>query len=617
MKDNISYSAHFTKLLLIVSSVIFLYTSGFGSFSTLTQRSLHWTFMTMATFLLLSPKSMVGKVAKYMLALVVLVAGTYVILTWSQRIYGVGAVSTMDQVMGISAILVLLIAVKMTVGWGLAATAGIFLIYAVFGQIFPGFLGHSGVNISRLTNFLYLTTEGIFGVAIGISSTYIIAFVIFGAVLKAYGGGEWFVDTSYALAGRYRGGPAKTAIVASALMGTVSGAPVANVATTGTFTIPLMKRVGFTATTSGAIEAVASTGGMFLPPVMGAGAFIMAEYLNKPYLEVIKSAVIPALLFYLALFLIADVRAAKRNLKGLPASELPGIKDAIFKRGYHGLPLIFLITTIVIGWSPLRAAFWSIMLAAFLSITFNRKPKEWISRLIQALYEGSKQTVPIAVACAGAGIIVGVLGVTGLGTKIATGLFNLANGNLLLGLLFTMVAAIILGAGMPVTAVYIILAATLVQPLIAMGVVPIAAHMFIFIFSAMAGLTPPVAITSYTAAGIAGAEPNKVAFQAFLYGLPGFLIPYLFVVSPTLLMQGSFAGIVTSVITAIVGIICLVITIEGYFVVKWPIVLRGFFLVTALLMLWAGWVSDVIGISLIAISVISRLVQYRKELKQA
>ena len=329
MKVNIPYSARFTKILLIVSSVIFLYTSGFGSFSTLTQRSLHWTFMTMATFLLLSPKSMVGKIAKYMLSLVVLVAGTYVILTWPQRIYGVGVVSTMDQVMGISAILVLLIAVKMTVGWGLAATAGIFLIYAVFGQIFPGFLGHSGVNISRLANFLYLTTEGVFGVAIGISSTYIIAFVIFGAVLKAYGGGEWFVDVSYALAGRYRGGPAKTAIVASALMGTVSGAPVANVATTGTFTIPLMKRVGFTATTAGAIEAVASTGGMFLPPVMGAGAFIMAEYLNKPYLEVIKAAVIPALLFYLALFLIADVRAAKRNLKGLPASELTSIKYAI------------------------------------------------------------------------------------------------------------------------------------------------------------------------------------------------------------------------------------------------------------------------------------------------
>lgn len=617
MEKGVSVSSKVTKLLLIVSSVVFLYTSGFGSFSTLTQRALHWTFMAVGLFMLMKPKSMVGNISKYLAALIAAITGIFVIVTWPQRIMGIGSVSNLDQIMGIATLILLLVAVKISVGWGLAVTAGIFLIYAIFGPIFPGFLGHSGVKIPRLINFLYLTAEGVFGVALGISSTYIVVFVIFGAILNAMGGGEWFVKTSFALAGRYRGGPAKTAIVASALMGTVSGAPVANVATTGTFTIPLMKKVGFSAATAGAVEAVASTGGMFLPPVMGAGAFIMAEYLNVPYLEIIKAAVIPAVLFYIALFFIADVRAAKDNLQGMPVESLPKFKDAVLKNGYHGLSLLFLIVTIVIGWGPMRAAFWATILAALFPLVFERKPRAWIKKLIDALYEGSKQTIPIAVACAGAGIIVGVMGVTGLGTKIASGLFQLANGNMLLGLLFTMVAAIILGAGMPVTAVYIILAATLVQPLANMGVQPIAAHMFIFIFSAMAGLTPPVAITSYTAAGIADADPNRVAIQAFLYGLPGFIIPFMFVISPSLLMQGSIGPILTSVISAIIGILCLVITLEGYFIVRWPWFLRVAFGVPAFLLMWPGIISDVIGLGVIFGCILIRWILRNKAVKPA
>jgi len=616
MKKGISVSDAFINLLLIASSLIFLYTSGFGSFSTLTQRALHWTFMAVALFLLKKPKTMTGKVVRYAFILVAAVTGIYVILTWPQRIMGIGTVSLLDQVMGIAAIILLLIAVKINVGWGLTLTAGFFLVYAIFGPIFPGFMGHSGVRIPRLINFLYLTAEGMFGVALGISSTYIIAFVIFGAVLNSLGGGEWFVQTSYALAGRYRGGPAKTAIVASSLMGTVSGAPVANVVTTGTFTIPLMKKVGFSGETAGAVEAVASTGGMFLPPVMGAGAFIMAEYLNVPYLEIAKAAVIPAVLFYIALFFIADVRAAKSNLSGMPKSELPNIVDAVFKNGYHGLALLFLIVTIVIGWGPMRAAFYATLLAALFPLVFERKPKEWFSKLIEALIDGSKQTIPIAVACAGAGIIVGVIGVTGLGNKIATGLFNLAGGNMLLGLLFTMIAAIILGAGMPVTAVYIILAATLVQPLAIMGVAPIAAHMFIFIFSAMAGLTPPVAITSYTAAGIANADPNKVAVRAFLYGLPGFIIPFMFVISPSLLMQGNVLEILTSIISALFGVLCLVATIEGYFIVAWPMYLRPLLAVAALLTLLPGVYTDVVGVAIAAVAVLLRYLVAKKRVVQ-
>lgn len=599
MNEKTSWVQIAVKWLLVLSSIIFFFTCGFGSFSTLTQRALHWLFMSVAAYLLLEPKSRLGNIGKVVLALAAFATNLFVLMTWRQRIFGIGGLSNIDLAMGILAIVILILAVRTTVGWGLTITVSFFLVYAVFGPIFPGFLGHSGVKLPRLINFLYLTAEGIYGVALGISSTYIIAFVIFGSMLSALGGGEWFVDVAYALTGRFRGGPAKTSVVASALMGTVSGSPVANVVTTGTFTIPLMKKVGFKPEVAGAIEAVASTGGMFLPPVMGAGAFIMAEYLNVPYLAVAKAALIPAVLYYAALFLITDVRAIKANLKGLPKEELPDVKDALLKRGYHGLPLLFLIVLIVMGWSPLRVAFWATVLAMAIALVSMKDPKKWLKSIIEAFYQGSKQTVPIAVACAGAGIIVGVIGVTGLGTKIASGLISFAHGNLLLGLLLTMVSAVILGTGMPITAVYIILAATLVKPLVSMGADPLGAHMFIFMFSSVAGLTPPVAITSYTAAGIAKTSPTAVAFRGFLYGIPGYIIPFIFVFSPELLMVGDPVTVALAIVTAFIGICCLVGAIEGYFLGSWNAVARVLLFGTALLLLKPGIFSDVSAIGII------------------
>ncbi len=615
MNEKTSWVQVTVKWLLVLSSIIFFFTCGFGSFSTLTQRALHWLFMSVAAYLLLEPKSKLGNISKIILALVAFATNLFVLTTWKQRIFGIGGLSNIDLAMGVLAIFILIMAVKSTVGWGLTFTVSFFLVYAIFGPIFPGFLGHSGVKLPRLINFLYLTAEGIYGVALGISSTYIIAFVIFGSMLSALGGGEWFVDVAYALTGRFRGGPAKTSVVASALMGTVSGSPVANVVTTGTFTIPLMKKVGFKPEVAGAIEAVASTGGMFLPPVMGAGAFIMAEYLNVPYLVVAKAALIPAVLYYAALFLITDVRAIKANLKGLPKDELPDVKNALLKRGYHGLPLLFLIVLIIMGWSPLRVAFWATVLAMAIALVSIRNPKKWLNSIIEAFYQGSKQTVPIAVACAGAGIIVGVIGVTGLGTKIASGLISFAHGNLLLGLLLTMVSSIILGTGMPITAVYIILAATLVNPLVSMGAEPLSAHMFIFMFSSVAGLTPPVAITSYTAAGIAETSPTAVAFKGFLYGIPGYIIPFIFVFSPELLMVGQAGSVALAIVTAFIGICCLVGAIEGYFLGYWNAVTRVVLFGTALLLLKPGIVSDASAIGIITAMFLIRFLFSKKNAK--
>ena len=592
-------------IVLVASSTIFLYTAGFGLLSSLTQRSLHWTFMAAAVFLTRPLRKKGPSFIDWILAGLAAASGIYVLVVWPDRMLMTSAPPLADLVMAGLTLFVLLVALWRTVGWGLTLTVAFFLVYAVWGYVFPGFLGHSGVRLPRLLSFLYLTTEGIFGIPLGISATFIIVFVIFGAFLNAFGGGQWFVDLSYALAGRFRGGPAKTAILASGLMGMISGAPVANVATTGTFTIPLMKRVGYSPAAAGAIEAVASTGGMFLPPVMGAGAFIMAQYLNVSYLVIATAAIVPAVLYYAALMLTADARAVSRGLKGLPASELPSIRDTLIKRGYNGAALTFLIVTIVIGWSPLKAAFWSVIVATAVALLVPGK-RPSLKTIGNALYNGSKQTIPIAMACAGAGVIVGVLGVTGLGTKVAGGLVALSGGNVLIALAMTMVSAIILGAGMPVTAVYIILAATLVQPLTVLGITPLAAHLFIFMFAAVAGLTPPVAITSYTAAGIAGSDPNRTALIGFRFGLPGFIIPFMFVFAPALILRGTPAQVILAVTTATIGIACLVAAFEQYVIVRWRTVPRVLLGAAALFSLKPGWSTDVIGIALILVAIVAQ-----------
>jgi len=598
--------AALTRGLMIGSSLLFLYTAGYGTFSTLTQRGLHWTFMIVGAFLVVDRALAKGRgprLVDWVLASAAASAGIYVVLTWPERLFRVGRVPTDDVVMGAIAILTLLVALRRTVGWGITVTATFFLAYALWGPYFPGFLGHSGVSPQRLISFLYMTSEGIFGIALGISATYIVVFVIFGAMLNTLGGGQWFVDLSYAVAGRFRGGPAKTAIVASGLMGMISGAPVANVATTGTFTIPLMKRVGYTPVAAAAIEAVASTGGMFLPPVMGAGAFIMAEYLGVPYLTIAAAAIVPAALYYLMLLMTADARAARGGLKGLPATELPSAGEAMRKGGHHAIPLLLLIGGIVVGWSPLKAAFWSVIVAVVVA-ALRPGQRPTLGKLADALYQGSRQTIPIAMACAGAGIVVGVLGVTGLGTKIASGLVGLSGGEPWIALIMTMVAAIILGAGMPVTAVYIILAATLVQPLTIMGIDPLAAHFFIFMFAAVAGLTPPVAITSYTAAGIAGADLNRTGWTGLRFGLAGFLIPFIFAFDPALLLVGSVGVVVQAVVTAALGVLCLVAALEGYLLWTWRPPSRVILVLSAGATLVPGTMSDLIGLGLVAVAVV-------------
>ncbi|HWP50823.1 MAG TPA: TRAP transporter fused permease subunit, partial [Clostridia bacterium] len=557
----------FVHIVYVVSSLIFLYMSAFGSFSDMIQRALLITLLCPTIFLTTHLKF--GKQPRawtmavdYLLAAAFITSGIYIMAVWQNRILKVGSPPQTDIIMGTIMLLCVLEATRRTTGKFLSVTAIVFIIYTMYGPYMPGMMAHKGESWKRIITFMYVSTEGIFGVPMGIAASYIILFVIFGSFLEAFGTGQWFVDISYAITGRYRGGPAKTAVVASGLMGMISGSSAANVVTTGSFTIPLMKRTGYKPHEAAAVEAVASSGGMFTPPIMGAGAFIMAEYVGIPYMEIAFAATLPALLYYFSIIMSVDAIAVKSGLRGLPKEGLPSVGSVMRERGIFVIPIICLVGLIIVGFSPIKSAFYSIL--AILVVAYMRKStRPSLKQVADALSSGSSSVLSIVATCATAGIIVGVLSMTGLGAKLSYSLISIANGNIYIGALIAAVITIILGCGMPPTAVYIILASVLAPPLIEMGIIPIAAHMFIFIFSCIGAITPPVAITAYTAAALADADPNKTGFRAFRLGIVAFLVPFIFITSPALIMVGAPSEVLLAAVTAFLGVLSLVGAFEG------------------------------------------------------
>ena len=431
---------------------------------------------------------------------------------------------------------------RRSIGPELPIVAIIFLLYAYFGPKLPGLLGHRGYDLRRIIYHTYLTTEGIFGTPLSVSSTYVFLFILFGAFLDKTGVGKFFIDMAFSLTGHMRGGPAKTAVVASCLMGSISGSSVANTVTTGAFTIPLMKRVGYKPHFAGAVEAAASTGGQIMPPVMGAAAFIMAEFTGISYLEIIISAAIPAILYYLAVGTMVHLEACKLGLRGVSRAELPHTRDVLVKI-YLLLPVVFIIYFLVKGFTPFKAAYWGIIgtvLIGIVDVIVNYllrhegqiNVRQYIVNMIDALADGARGSVSVAMACATAGIVVGVVTLTGLGLKVATLIIALAGGNLLLTLFFTMIASIILGMGLPTTAKYIVLATMAAPALTDLGVPLMAAHLFILYFGVIADVTPPVALAAYAGAGIAGANAMQTGFTA-LVGFGRISNSFVFALSPT------------------------------------------------------------------------------------
>jgi TRAP transporter 4TM/12TM fusion protein len=505
----------------------------------------------------------------------------------------------MDKVIGVLGIVLVLEATRRTIGASLPIVAVCFLGYGLAGPWLPWGLAHRGLTLDITIDQTYFTTEGIFGVPLGVAATYVILFIIFGAFLEKSGAGQFFMNFANAIAGGARGGPGKVSVVSSSLFGTISGSAVANVMVDGWLTIPMMKRTGFKPEAAAAIEAVASTGGQIMPPIMGAAAFVMAEFLGASYTQVMVAAAIPALFYYGALFAAIHFNALRAGLRGIPRNELPVLGHIIVRQGHLFLPVIVLLVLLLYGFTATYAA---IVAAAFVIVVSWLRPSTAIGprTAIAALREGAEHTVPVAMACASAGIVIGIVLQTGLALRFTSFLIALAGGHLIFALLLTMAAGIVLGMGMPTTPAYIMQAALLIPAIVKLNVTPMAAHMFAFYFSCLSAVTPPVALAVYAAASIGGAGLWGSGVQAVKFAAAGFIVPFFFVYNPALLFSGPWSEITRAVATGTIGVIALAAGLEGYFLRPATLFERALFLAAAFLLIDPGVVTDVIGLVVLA-----------------
>jgi TRAP transporter 4TM/12TM fusion protein len=501
-----------------------------------------------------------------------------------------------DMWAAIAGIALILELTRRLAGMALVVIVAIFIAYAFAGPWLPGFLEHRGYAPARFFAFIY-TDNGILGPTTAVSSTYIILFVTFAAFLQASRVGEYFVNFAFAAAGGARGGPAKVAVFGSALMGTINGTSAGNVVATGSLTIPLMKKVGYRPQTAASVEAAASSGGQILPPIMGAGAFIMAEITGIAYAEIVVAAIIPAILYFVSVYFMVDKEALKKGMKGLPREELPVFAD-LAKRVFLFIPIVMLIAALYMGYSVIRAGTLSMAAAAVVSwlTPYRMGPRE----ILYALEIAARMTLQLVAVCAAAGIIVGVIALTGVGTRFSSMLMGLAGLNTLLALVFAMLVSIVLGMGMPTTAAYAVAASVMAPGLIRLGIDPLTAHFFIFYFAVMSAITPPVALAAYAGAAIAQSDPMKTSVESFKIGLAAFVVPFMFFYSPALLMQGGWLEILRVFATATFGIYLLASAVQGWFLGPVGLALRAVLLLAGLAMIEGGLVTDALGLGLAA-----------------
>lgn len=597
------WQALLVAVLAMGLSLFHLYTSGFGLLLAIKQRSVHLALVLILVYMLYPPrkKSISGGVPWYdfVLAGLAAYAVLYHVIFFDSLIMRAGLPTTMDLTAGFIGIVLLLEATRRVSNPILPSIAIFFLFYCYAGRHFPAMFAHRGFNITRIINHMYMGTEGIFGIPLGVSATFVFMFILFGSFLEQTGMGRFIIDLSMALAGWSTGGPAKVAVLSSGLMGSISGSSVANVCTTGMFTIPLMKSVGYKPYFSGAVEAVASTGGQIMPPVMGAAAFIMAEFLGVPYLHVAAAAIVPAFLYYFAVIVQVHLEATRLGLKGLPREKLPRIFPLLKTRGHLLVPLAGIIYFLLSGFTPLKAAYYGILLTIGVSF-LNKQTRMTIPKLKDALYAGATGALGVACACATVGIIVGTATLTGLGLRIASAIIALSGGILLVSLLLTMVACILLGAGLPTTANFIVTSTMAAPALLQLDVAPMAAYMFVLYFGIAADLSPPVALAAYAGAGIAGADPMRTGATAVKLALAGFLIPYIYVFNPMLVLVNFEAvPFAFSIATALLGVFLLGMGSIGFYKVKMAGWQRILAIGGALTLLVPGLTSDVIGLSVL------------------
>ena len=502
-----------------------------------------------------------------------------------------------DIVMGTILILLVLECSRRISGPALSVLSIVFLVYGVFGRSMPWFFMHRGYSWSRIVTYLTTDIYGIYGSSVKVSATYIVLFIIFGEVMNKCGMGQFFNDIANALAGHTRGGPAKVAVLASGFLGSINGSAVANVVTTGTFTIPLMKKTGYTKEFAGAVEATASVGGQLLPPIMGAAAFVMAETLGVQYGVIIKAAVIPALIYYLGIIIQVQMRAIKDHLVGLPKELMPRAGQVMKERGHLLIPILFLLYMLIwSGKTVIFSAFWTILLTIVFA-EFRKISRMSLKDVGDAFVAGAKSTVSVAIACACVGIIVGICGLTGFALAVANTIISIGRNSLFLTLLFTMVTCMILGMGLPSIPSYLITATIAAPALVELGQPAIAAHMFCFYFAMFANLTPPVALASFAAAGLSGGDPMKTGFASVKLALSGFIVPFMFMYNEQLLLENvTFLSGLQVVVTSCIGVVLISAAVEGYLWGRLNIVFRAVAFCAALLLIDSQMVTDLIGI---------------------
>ncbi|MEA4845638.1 MAG: TRAP transporter permease [Clostridiaceae bacterium] len=588
----------------VACSLLFLYTCVFGQFIAIVHRAFLLMFGLAMTFLdhpFVKKEGHWTRWLDYLLVVLTIVTCGYPILSWRDIVYRAGEAMPWDWYIALVLILLLFEACRRVMGLAMPIISVCSLIYAFFGPYMPSVIAHRGFTPQQMLSTIFLTTEGIWGTATGVGSSVIIYFLIFTAFLSVTGANDGFLQISQGLLGRVRGGPAKMAVVASGLFGTISGSAPANVAGTGSITIPLMKKIGYRPEFAGAVEAVASSGGQLVPPVMGSAAFIMAEVLGIKYSAVCKSAIVPALLYYVSCFFMVELESRRHGLKGLPPEEVPIMRQVLKIWWPVLIPLVSLIGMLVFQMTPSRAAFISLVLlwvVSFMRPETKLTPKKFVDGLVM----GARDMAPISVVCGVAGIIIGVLGRTGLGTKLAEVIVGVSGGHMIIILILTMITSIIMGMGLPTVACYILLALSVAPAISKAGALPIAAHMFVFYFGIISAITPPVAIASYTASGIARADLHQLSWIAVKMAMPAFILPFMFVYGPGILLIGNPVDIIIVCLFALIGVLAMAISLHGFLWGDLNKPMRVILGIASLYLIYPTYISDAIGVVLAVIA---------------
>ncbi|WP_158735634.1 TRAP transporter permease [Alteribacillus sp. YIM 98480] len=616
---NLTGVSHYLVVsIAIFMSLFHIYTLGFSPLSPWIFYSIHLG-MGAVLILLLYPLTKKGNQQSkipyidFGLSILMVLVVSYLVINMDELIYRIGITPTnWDIVVGITILAIVLEITRRTCGILLPLIAIVFILYARFGEHIPGVLGHRGYSWERIISYLK-GLDAIFSVPLAASANFVFLFIVFSAFIQVSGAGKFFIDFAMSVTGKARGGPAKTSVVASSLFGTVTGNSVANVVSSGAFTIPLMKKIGYKPKFAGAVEAVASTGGQIMPPILGSAAFIMAMLVGVPYLTVMTAAIIPALLYFTSVLLIVDLEAAKKGLKGLPGSQLPRLTQ-VLKNAHLIVPLFVLIFVLaVLQASPIRAALLAILSTLVVTL-FKKESRMGLSKILEALSKGAQNALQMIAACATAGIIIGVLNLTGSGLKFASLIISWAGDMLPLALILTMIASIILGMGLPTTAAYLITAAVVAPALVELGVDHLISHMFVFYFACLSAITPPIALAAYAGAGISRAKPMEVAFTAMKLGLVAFIIPYMFVYGPSLLGIGSPLNIMVSIVSSLIGVFALGCALQRWF---WGqstnLIIQILLFSSALILIKPGLLSDSIGLLLIFISYVLRFTIFKQK----